>query len=279
VKKGLQVAIQGVKASFHDVAARKFFNEMQVDPVECSTFRDLCEALKAKKAQYALMAIENSIAGSILPNYSLLENFHFQIQGEIYLRIEMALMALPHQTISQLKFVQSHPMALFQCEEFLHKHPTMKILEASDTAESAKDISEKKLQGYGAIASRLASEVYGLEILEDGIETNKKNYTRFLVVAPETAEPPEANKSSLRFQTAHTPGSLVAILQIFNQHKINMTKIQSVPILGKPYEYSFHVDLEWDDRNSLDQAIKEVKSKALNLISFGNYKRGERPWT
>jgi prephenate dehydratase len=275
----MKVAIQGVKASFHDVAARVFFTNKNVDPVECSTFRELCEVLKGKKAEFAMMAIENSIAGSILPNYSLLETFHLKIVGEVYLRIEMNLMALPGQKLEDLKFVQSHPMALFQCEDFLHQYPSLQILEAADTAESAKNIKDKNLLKYGAIASQLAAMTYNLEILKSGIETNKQNYTRFLVVSREAKEANDTNKCSLRFETGHSPGSLVNILKIFLVHDINMTKIQSVPILGRPYEYSFHVDLEWDDKKKYALALNELKSKAINLLHFGDYLRGDRPWT
>jgi len=274
----MKIAIQGVKASFHDVASRRFFSSEKVIPVECSTFRELCEVLMGKKADFAMMAIENSIAGSILPNYSLLESFHFKIVGEVYLRIEMNLMALPGQKVSELKFVQSHPMALFQCEDFLHKYPALEILEGSDTAESAKNIKEKNLFKYGAIASQLAAEIYNLEILEKGIETNKQNYTRFLVISREAQDLTGANKSSLRFESPDSPGSLVKLLGIFSNHNINMTKIQSVPIFGRPYEYSFHVDLEWTDRKEYLSALDEFKSNAVNLIHFGDYLRGDRPW-
>jgi prephenate dehydratase len=276
--KPLKVAIQGVKASFHDVAAHKFFNG-EILPVECSTFKDLSVSLKNNSSDFALMAIENSIAGSILPNYSLMEQYHFRIVGEVYLRIELSLMALPGQKISSLQTVQSHPMALFQCEEFLHKHPNLKIIESADTAESAKIISERKLAGHAAIASELAAHTYGLEILESGIETNKQNYTRFLVLANESAvnQKTSANKASIRFETHHKPGSLVEVLRIFSVNHMNMTKIQSVPILGKPYQYSFHVDLEWERDEDYRRALGEFASHAVNLIHFGEYTKGEKP--
>ena len=180
----LIVGIQGVRASFHDVAARNYFGyNKSILPLECSTFRNLCEVLENHDADFCMMAIENSIAGSILPNYALLEKYHFKIVGEVYLRIEMALLALKGQKISDLKFIQSHPMAIFQCEEFLNLNPHLKIIEKNDTAESAKEISQNKLVGYAAIASEMAAETYGLEVLKKNIETNKKNYTRFLVIA------------------------------------------------------------------------------------------------
>jgi len=179
IKDKLRVGIQGVAASFHDVAARKYFGHQTLEVIECSSFKTLCAKLAEEAADFCMMAIENTIAGSILTNYSLLERYEFKILGEVYLPISFNLMALPGQTIQDLKFIQSHPMALFQCEDFLFKHPGIKVLESADTAETAKDISEKKLKGYGAIASQLAAETYGLENLEREIETNKLNYTRF----------------------------------------------------------------------------------------------------
>lgn len=277
---GRRVAIQGVRASFHDVAARQYFSE-SVLPVECATFMELGQTLQQGRADYAVMAIENSIAGSILPNYSVMERNRFRIVGETYLRIELALMALSGQKIEDLHWVQSHPMALFQSEDFLSRYPGLKIVESHDTAESAKIISEKKLAGFAAIASRLAAETYGLNILANGIETDKQNYTRFLVLAreSETGSGAVNNKASFRFETHHRPGSLVDVLRIFANHGINMTKIQSVPILGKPYQYSFHVDLEWESEDEYRRALGEFASHAVNLIHFGEYRRGERPQT
>ncbi len=272
----LRIAIQGVLASFHDFAARKFFANRTMDLVQCSSFPILCKALQDGTADFAVMAIENSIAGSILPNYSLLESNQFKIIGEIYLRIEMNLMALPGQTMEDIRFIQSHPMALLQCEDFFLKYPHIKILEGSDTAESAKNLRDKNLTSYAAVASRLAAETYGLEILKESIESNKQNYTRFLVICRKCDHNPIelANKASVRFETAHAPGSLVQILDIFYRNSINMTKVQSVVIPGRPYEYSFHVDLEWQDQSNYNQAFKELKNKALNLIHFGTYLRG-----
>jgi prephenate dehydratase len=275
----LKIGIQGVEASFHDVAAHRFFQSRQITSVECATFKDLCEALANGQADYCLMAIENTIAGSILPNYSLLERYRFKTIGEVYLRIELNLMALPDQAISDLYFIQSHPMALLQCEEFLFRHPAIKVIESNDTAESAKNIAAKKMSGYAAIASKLAAEKYGLNILAPEIETNKQNYTRFLVIARDEAIKDsdllkEANKCSLRFETAHEPGSLLKVLEVFKEHGLNLTKIQSIPILGKPYQYSIHVDLEWKSRASYDLAMAELPKRASHIISFGEYARG-----
>jgi prephenate dehydratase len=282
----LKIGIQGVRASFHDVAARDYFAGSPLDLLECSSFRALCETLQNEQTDLAVMAIENSIAGSILPNYLLLEKFNLRIIGEVYLRIEMNLMALPGQRIADLQFVQSHPMALFQCEDFLAEHPTIKVLEHADTAESAKDIRDKKMRGTGAIASALAAEVYGLEILAKSIETNKQNFTRFLIVSrpgdevrhePNKTVNNAANKASMRFELSHTTGRLLGVLQIFAAHGINMTKLQSVPILGRPYEYAFHVDIEWEALEDYERAMRDLKAAVHSLIHFGEYPKAERP--
>lgn len=271
----LRIGIQGVKAAFHEVAARKYFVGAELEFVECATFQRLCQALQNKETDFNIMAIENSIAGSILPNYLLLERFKLKVIGEVYLRIEMNLMALPNQQISDLHTVISHPMALLQCQDFLNQYPHIKIQEANDTAESAKEIKEKQLLGTGAIASRLAAEVYGLNLLAQNIESDKSNYTRFLAVSRDELfkENQKPDKSSLRFEVSHRPGSLLSILSSFVSHGINMSKLQSVPIIGRPQEYSFHVDLEFADVEEYKHAIEELKLKTVNLIEFGLYKK------
>ena len=169
-------------------------------------------------------------------------------------------------------------MAILQCQEFLAGLKNIKMIEAADTAESAMEISERGLKNYAAIASRLAGETYDLNILEENIETDRANYTRFLVLcrSADYQQPAGANKASIRFETSHAPGSLAIILSVFSAHHLNLTKIQSVPILGKPYQYGFHVDLEWDDHQDYQRAMKEVKSHALNILNFGEYKRGDK---
>jgi prephenate dehydratase len=211
-----------------------------------------------------LMAIENTIAGSILPNYALLEKFGFKIIGETYLRIEMCFLALPGQKMSDIRFVQSHPMAILQCQDFLAPLKEVKIVEAADTAESAAEIQSRKLTQYAAIASKLAAETYGLEILKENIETDRLNFTRFLVLARAEAETsiPLANKASIRFEAAHRPGSLAEVLAIFARNSVNMTKIQSIPVLGKPYQYAFHVDLEWSDVAQYRLSLEEGRNPA-----------------
>lgn len=278
----LRVAIQGVRASFHDMAARKYFKQQELQLVECSTFRQLFQYLHSGEVDFAVMAIENSVAGSLLTNYMLMEQFKTKIVGEVYQRIELNLMALKGQSLEDIRYVQSHPMALLQCDVFLDGLGQVKIIEAHDTAESAKEIMEKGTLGISCIAGRLAAEEYGLEILASGIETNHQNYTRFLVLSrgpkPQIHEQPEVtDKASLRFETSHAPGRLVAVLKIFEEHGINMTKLQSVPILGRPYHYGFHVDLEWQDERKYRASLEAMKKESLNVIHFGEYKKDERP--
>lgn len=278
----MKIGIQGIKASFHDVAARKFFHNEEITPIECPTFKSLCLTLQNSEAQYCMMAIENSIAGSILTNYTLLETYNFKIIGEVYLRIKMNLMALPGQKMEDISIIQSHPMALLQCQEFLTDNPEMpkmKVIESSDTAESAKLIAEKKFFDHGAIASEMAAATYQLEILKAGIETNQQNYTRFLVISRNENKTLDAraNKTSICFEIPHRPGSLAQVLDIFNQFDVNMTKIQSVPLLGKPYQYSFHVDLEWRQHEQFEKAMRVIATNVDRLVSFGEYPGGEKP--
>lgn len=274
----LTIGIQGVRASFHDVAAQAYFSGLDILLYECNSFRKLCDVLESKESDFSIMAIENSIAGSILPNYLLLEKYKFKIIGEQYLRIKMNIMALPEVKLSDIKIVQSHPMALFQCEDYLAKYPYLNVLEASDTAESAKFIKENNLLNHAAIASELAAHVYGLNIIDAEIETDKQNYTRFLIISRgnkfKTDEIP--TKASLRFEISHKPGSLNSILSTFAKFNLNMTKLQSVPIIGRPYEYSFHVDLEWDNYETYLLGMKEFEQKAINIIHFGEYPKSER---
>jgi prephenate dehydratase len=275
----VKVAIQGVKASFHEVATRKYFTEAKVEIIECSTFPKLFSALADHSADRAVMAIENSIAGSILSNYALMEKFKFKIMGEIYLRIELCLLCLPGEKLEDIQIIQSHPMALLQAQDFLMTLPNVKAMEHSDTAESAKDIKRLNLTHHASIASSLAAETYGLTILKKNVENNCANFTRFLVLVPENIYQRDsaANKASLRFETNNEPGSLAKIIRIFEEHSVNMTKIQSLPVIGRPQNYSFHVDLDWVDINNYERALSEIRVKAANLIIYGEYKAAERP--
>jgi prephenate dehydratase len=249
-KKKTRVAIQGIAASFHEVAAKTYFSE-SIETVECLTFHRLCEALKNDEADYAVMAIENSIAGSILPNYFLLQEYHFSIVGELYIPIHMHLLALPGVKISDLKVIESHPMAIRQCTEFLHTLNGVEIRESDDTALSAKRVKEMKLKDTAAIANEFAAKRFGLKILDRRIETHKKNFTRFLVLQNRSNGKMESNKASLSFEVANAVGSLAEALMTFKNYAINLTKIQSIPIVGKPNEYSIHIDVEWKKTQKL----------------------------
>ncbi len=273
-KKKTRVAIQGIATSFHEVAALTYFNE-PIETVECLTFHRLCEALKNDEADYAVMAIENSIAGSILPNYFLLQDYHFTIVGELYIPIHMHLLALPGVKIENLKSIESHPMAIRQCAEFLQTLNGIEIRESDDTALSAKKVKEKKLKETGAIANEFAAKKFGLNILERRIETHKKNFTRFLILKKRSNGKVESNKASLCFEVANSVGSLADALMTFKEHGINLTKIQSIPIVGKPSEYSIHIDVEWKKRRNYDEAMREVLRQVKNLNVLGEYKKAK----
>jgi len=271
----LVIGIQGGVASFHDTAAHHYFGE-NIKVIACDTFRKLCEVLEEGEADYAMMAIENSIAGSIMPNYSLLKEFNHKVIGELKLRIIMNLMALPGQKIEDINKVMSHYMALLQCGDFLGKYPNMEEEKTHDTADSAKIIRQNDLKGVAAIAGERAAKVYDLEILAAEIETIKQNFTRFLVLqkADKINENKASNKAMLSFELPHKVGSLARTLKKVVDHKINLTKIQSVPLIGKPYEYTFYVDCEYVSETSYRQCLQEIEEEVLNLTIIGEYQKG-----
>ncbi|MFN3405406.1 MAG: prephenate dehydratase [Cytophagaceae bacterium] len=271
----LKVAIQGGVASFHDIAARNYFkSEKEIKTISCDTFRDLCNVLKEGKADYAVMAIENAIAGSILQNYALLKEYNFYIIGEIQLRIELNLMAMPGVSLDQLEKVRSHYMAILQCEDFLLKHPGLKIQEYHDTADSARDIKASNDKKTAAIAGRFAAEVYNLDILAESIETEKRNFTRFLVLTKDKKfKVDHVNKATLCFELPDKVGALAHVMNVIVENNINLTKIQSLPILGKPNQYTFYVDCEFDDYEDFKKCIR-IKSIVKNLKILGEYKKG-----
>ena len=276
-----KIAIQGGRASFHDLAACQAFPNHRVEIIPCGTFRKQMQTLVESAADYAVMAIENTLAGSILPNYGLLERSSVTIIGEVYLRIEQNLMALPGQKLADIEFVKSHPMALHQCSDFLEAHPHLRGVETDDTAESAREIREQNQKGVAAIASTLAAEAYELEILTASIENIKENYTRFLVLSRTNGAPPvspSANKASLRFNVLHKVGALAQVMNVFRDNGLNVCLIQSIPIPGKPDEYSFHVDVEWLERPDYDEAIKELAGVTRHLKILGEYKSGSKPY-
>jgi len=271
----IKVAIQGVKGSFHEEAAYKYFGE-QIETVECESFKKTCELLKQGKVDYVVMAIENSIAGSLLPNYNLLRDYRFPIVGEVYLHIKLHLMALPGVSLQDIKYVQSHPIALQQCNDYLEENPQFKVTEAEDTAASAQRVSELQLKDTAAIAPQLAAKLYGLDIIERRIETNKKNYTRFLILSNQAEEKTKVNKASISFQTGNGVGSLSTVLQCFAEQRINLSKIQSMPVLGKRNEYDFYVDVEWENQADYDAAIRRVLKHTSNFNIMGEYVKNEK---
>ncbi|MFV0593120.1 MAG: prephenate dehydratase [Draconibacterium sp.] len=270
-----RIAIQGIAGSFHEDAARKYFEE-DVEVVECKTFTTVCEMIDADKVDFAVMAIENSIAGSLLNNYQLIRDFHLRIIGEIYIHIQMNLLVNEGVNPEDIKHIHSHPIALRQCMEYIeHNYPDARLHENLDTAASSQLVAKEKLTNAASIANMRSAELYGLTVLDSGIETNKKNYTRFLVLSKHGNPTEGNNKASVCFEVGHFYGSLAKVLNIFAENRINLTKIQSVPIIGKPNEYTFHVDIEWDEGANYDRAIHHVLKHASSLSILGEYKRGE----
>ncbi|ELR69643.1 Prephenate dehydratase [Fulvivirga imtechensis AK7] len=269
----MKVAIQGIRGAFHEVAAKKHFDN-DISIVECLTFKSLCDALKDGKVDHAVMAIENTIAGSILGNYSLIRDYRFHVIGEVYLNIKMNLLTLPGVALKNIKTVESHPIALQQCKEFLYEQLSHAVLrESNDTAESARDLGISGDTTKAVIAADRCARLYGLEIKRAGIETNKQNFTRFLALSRVPVKDNSNNKASISLQLGHEPGTLADILTIFKANGANLTKIQSVPVIGKPYEYHFHIDFEWEDYSRYEKTMEEVEDKALSLHLLGEYKK------
>lgn len=275
-----KVAIQGEIGSFHDVASHKYFEGEDIQLICCNTFEDVFETLKEDKSTLALLAIENTIAGSLLHNYELLRDSGMKIIGEHKLRISHSIMCLPDEDWGDITEVNSHPVALMQCREFLKRHPKFKIVETDDTAGSAKMISENQLHGHAAICSKFAAPLYNMKILEESIETNKHNFTRFLVIcnpelADEIGNTTPKNKSSIVFTLADQEGQLSQVLSIFSFYKINLTKIQSLPIIGREWEYMFYVDLTFDNYVRYRQSIGAMRPLTTNLTILGEYEDGK----
>lgn len=276
VNKSTRVAIQGIKASFHEEAAFKFFGK-DIQTIECNSFKQTCESLKKNEADYVVMAIENSIAGSLLPNYTLIREYSFAVVGEVYLAIQLHLMALPGVRFEDIKYATSHPIAIRQCVDFFDDYPRIQVIEGSDTAACAKRIKEEQLTDTVAIANTLAAELYGLNIIERRIESNKKNYTRFLILKKEkTEESKEINKASICFQVGNHVGALSKVLNIFAEQQVNLTKIQSMPVLGKRNEYYFYVDIEWNDMETYDKAVRQALKYTVNFNIMGEYQKNDK---
>lgn len=272
-----RVAIQGVAGCYHDAAAHAYFAGREIETLPCESFSLMFDELARDASLLGIMAIENTIAGSILQNHELLRASSMQIVGEYKMRISHTLAALPGQTIDSLNEVNSHPMALMQCEQYLLHHHNLRMVEKFDTAGSAKEIAEKKLLGHAAICGEYAAKLYGLNILDAAIETNKRNFTRFLILAdPLTAaeEKPtenDINKSSIVFTLPHTQGALSKVLTILSFYDINLTKIQSMPIMGREWEYRFYIDLAFDSYHRYRQAIDAVRPLTNDLRILGEY--------
>ena len=267
----MKIAIQGILGSYHDEVAKLYFGD-DSNIIECLSFDTLVDSVKNEVADIGIMAIENSIAGSIIPNYSLIDNYDLSIIGEYYISINHQLMALPGIDFRSIETISSHPMALLQCKDFLKKTDKI-IIESKDTAEVARMISDEKTSTMAAIASSKAAEIYGLDILMSNIQTMSNNETRFVFISKnENKDFQDLNKASLKIILSHESGSLAKILNIFNDCNINLTKVQSIPVIKTPWKYSFFIDLTFNKSDAFIQAIKLVKSNSEFLKIFGIYK-------
>lgn len=270
---GFKIAIQGIRGSNHHQVALDYFGN-DIDLVECMSFHKLVDQLLNKQADKGVMAIENSIAGSIIPNYALVYHNNLHIIGEYYLNIHHNLMVLDGERLSDIKEVRSHPMALLQCREYLKSQPHIKMVEDFDTAETAKQIQDKQLKGIAAIAPAVAADLYDLKIIEPEIQTIKNNSTRFIIVKTQNKEIPkeEINKASIRFITDHKRGSLAAVLNVMSDCNLNLTKIQSLPIIETPWKYAFFVDITFEDYNHFAKAKSLLEIMSEDFMVLGEYK-------
>ena len=271
-----KVTIQGYEGSFHQVAARQFFGK-DVDVVPCATFRDVVRIGEdAKQSDGAVMAMENSIAGSILPNYNLLQKSKLQVIGEVYLSISQNLLVYPGVKLKDIKEVHSHPMAILQCLDYLENHQ-WKLVETEDTALSAKHLRQHKSKHIAAIASKLAAQIFDLDVITPDIHTLKNNITRFLIMVPakQKIEIADADKASIYFQTDHSKGILSKVLAKIAQGGANLSKLQSMPIPGSTFKYGFYADIEFEQKKQLDKLLVELKSMTNSFKVFGLYKKGK----
>lgn len=275
--KKKRVAIQGIAGCFHDAAARAFFRNEEIDTVPFDSFPAMFDALDSDPDLIGIMAIENTIAGSLLANHELLRKSNQTIVGEHKMRISHVLCALPGEKIENITEVNSHPMALMQCEEFIRSYPNLKMIEKFDTAGAAMEIARGRLSGHAAVCGEYAANLYGLDILVNGIETNKRNFTRFLILAdPLQANnllprKEDVNKASIEFTLPHTKGALSKILTILSFYEINLSKIQSLPIIGREWEYRFYVDVTFDSYVRYYQAIEAVRPLISDFKNLGEY--------
>ena len=277
-----KIAIQGTLGSYHDIAAHKYFEGEDIELICCTTFEDVFKAIRKDSQVIGMLAIENTIAGSLLHNNELLRQSGTQIIGEHKLRISHCFVCLPEEDWSNITEVNSHPIALMQCREFLQQHPNIKVVEGEDTARSAEMIKEGDLKGHAAICSKVAAERYGMKILQESIETNKHNFTRFLIVADpwqvdelSRYHSVVINKASMVFTLPHTEGSLSQVLSILSFYNINLTKIQSLPIIGREWEYQFYVDVSFNDYLRYKQSITAITPLTKELKILGEYAEGK----
>ncbi len=272
------VAIQGRQGAFHEIAAREAFVAEALKLFCAGSFSELVKAVESGRADVGVMAIENTLAGSIMNNYRLLQQSRLRIVGEIYLHISQNLMCLPGQSPEDLREVHSHPMALEQCRSFFEKYPHIRLVESEDTAYSAMLIAEGKIRGRGAVASLLAAERYGLEVLAAGIETHKENHTRFLLLDSSNSctRVEGANKVSLSFALPHLTGSLHSVLAVLAAYRFNLTKIQSTPIPGRPWEYLFFVDFVNEGGLDFEHALEALRPITKELKVLGIYREGKK---
>ncbi len=274
-----KVAIQGVKGSYHEQAAINYFGEA-IEVVDCKNFPAFFEAMNGNGLDYGVMAIENTVAGTILSNYNLLKQSPLTIIGEVYVRIEHQLMALAGQQLQDINKVKSHNMAILQCTNFFADKKWIELVDASDTALIAQQISEKQTKGLGAIASKRAAEINGLEILANNIENNSRNFTRFFVLQKRLRDDvltfENQNKISLGFHLDHRPGSLAQVLGTFSYYRLNLTKIQSMPLVGREWEYYFHIDVEYEEATVIKDCIDAIQHYIRDLKYLGIYKKGKK---
>ena len=279
MEKIKRIAIQGISGSYHDIAARHYFEGKEIEIIGCRSFKEVVRQIRDDSSVIGFMAIENTIAGSLLQNHELIRQSGCTIIGEYKLRISHALAVLPGTTLPDIKEVHSHPIALMQCADFLETLHGIKIVERDDTATSAKWIADNQLEGHAAICSRQAAENFGLDVLADGIETNKRNFTRFLVIADSWASDElqsgiTKNKASLVYTLPHTVGSLSKALAILSFYDMNLSKIQSLPITGREWEYLFYVDLTFRDYTRYHQALNAIIPLTKDLKILGEYAEG-----
>jgi len=276
-----KVVIQGFRGSYHEIAARRYFGD-EIEVVPSLTFEEMFRMMEADGELSGVAAIENTVSGSILPNYTLIKNSGTFVTGECKLRISMNLLAYPGQVIEDILEVRSHPLALLQCSDFFKNYPSIRLIDSVDTALSAKEISEIGFMGAGVVASKLAAELYGLEVLAEGVESDKCNYTRFLILESRNSQKTSTrsgantiNKASIVFKLPHKRGTLVKLLSVFAANGCNLSTIQSNPVIGSEWEYLFYADLVFDSYTDYRKAVEEAAPHCVEIAIIGEYQTGE----